>query len=1047
MSPVSPMEFCMKMPGNFLKSLFFVFVFSFLAVLISGWQFAPETESAGQNAPDEEKLQNYDIRADKSLPARAAIEKYIAESGKSARQISAAGKTALKAAEKLRAARGNLKIEYNEDLRVPEIISPGYGVRADFLTAPSGRKRTEVLKDFLRQNAELFGVNDAQISELQTTADYTNPNGVLSFVHFEQKIGNIPVFRGEVKAGFTRKNEIVRIINNLAPNLDYENLSADFGNAGEAVLNAATHIGVAADESDVKMINSESDDLKITFGRGRFSDKTIAEKMYFPLTDGVARAAWRVLLWTRNEAFYVIVDAASGELLWRKNITENQTRAATFSVYGNLTSPLKTADSPTPLTPSCLSPLDCPQPPLAARQSFTLIGNEPPYAFNNLGWIPDNGLSGMPNQSDNITDGNAVEAGLDRVAPNGVDAPVAGNPNRVFSFNYNPAPGNPPPGEDPLLPEYQKGSVTHAFYVVNRWHDEMYLLGFTEQARNYQHFNFGRGGAEGDRISAEIQDAGGTNNANFSATADGVRPRMQMYLWTNTTPNRDGALDAQVLVHETTHGLSNRLHGNSSGLSTPMAAGLGEGWSDLYPLSMLSEPTDNVFSVHAVGGYAAAGLSPGTGSYYYGARRFPYALKAVVGQNGFPHNPLTLAHLNQGNCSTFNSAFPPRFTNAGCGAALFIGEVWATALWEVRGQFVLRHGSVEGNRRALQIITDAMKLSPLNPTILQSRDAVLAAAQANSLSPETGTDVIDAWRGFALRGFGTGAQILSTNPVNVVESYSIPSLFNNAARRADFDGDRKADVSVFRPSDGVWYLNQSTNGFAAAQFGISTDRPAPEDYDGDGKTDFGVFRDGNWYLLRSNTGFIAVQFGAAGDIPQPADFDGDGRAELAVFRRSNGSWYVLNMANTQSTGVQFGADGDKPVVADYDGDGKADYAVYRPADGVWYLLRSQAGFTGVQFGIAADKPVVGDYDGDGKADQAVYRNGIWYLLRSTQGFTAVQFGIATDLPAPADYDGDGKTDPAVYRDNTWYLLQSTGGFAGQQFGALGDKPVPNAYVY
>jgi uncharacterized delta-60 repeat protein len=262
----------------------------------------------------------------------------------------------------------------------------------------------------------------------------------------------------------------------------------------------------------------------------------------------------------------------------------------------------------------------------------------------------------------------------------------------------------------------------------------------------------------------------------------------------------------------------------------------------------------------------------------------------------------------------------------------------------------------------------------------------------------------------------------------------------------DFDGDGKSDVSVFRPSDGVWYLNRSSQGFTAVQFGISTDKLAAADYDGDGKTDLAVFRDNTWYLLRSQAGFAAYQFGATGDVPQPADFDDDGKAELAVFRPSDGTWYILNLVTNQFNGVQFGANGDKPVVADYDGDGKADYAVFRPSDGTWYLLRSQLGFAGVQFGISTDKPVVGDYDGDGKADPSVYRDGVWYQLRSSQGFVAVQFGIAADLPAPADYDGDGKTDLAVYRDNTWYLLQSTNGFAGLQFGAIGDKPVPNSPV-
>jgi subtilisin-like proprotein convertase family protein len=290
------------------------------------------------------------------------------------------------------------------------------------------------------------------------------------------------------------------------------------------------------------------------------------------------------------------------------------------------------------------------------------------------------------------------------------------------------------------------------------------------------------------------------------------------------------------------------------------------------------------------------------------------------------------------------------------------------------------------------------------------------------------------------------------------------SCSTETRRVSDVDGDRRSDVTVFRPSSGTWFSlssNSSYSSFVSPTWGVSTDLPVPGDYDGDQKTDFAIYRPstGAWFIKYSSTGYStssAYLWGESTDLPVPGDYDGDGKTDLAVYRPSLGAWFILK-STTTFTGFDFyywGLSTDIPVPADYDGDGKVDIAIYRPSTGAWFIGHSTANYTTSSahvWGLASDVVVPGDYDGDGRADIAVYRPsaGAWYIRWSSTNFTSFShfiWGSSTDTPMPADYDGDGRLDLAFYRPSSggWYVLPSSVGYSTYfvvTWGAPGDVPV------
>jgi hypothetical protein len=696
-----------------------------------------------------EAYPNFDIR-DPELAATSNFRNRangVVSPGAVARTVSAMNDAKATLATRVPA----LQVEMNRWGNAPEAI--GTNTAKQFLTAESSRAMGDTAHDFLGAQAALFGLTQTQAKALVQFADYYNPAGNMGWVEYRQEANGIPIFQGEIRLAFTTKGALARTTGNLAPGLDYASLTTKpVLTPADAATRASTTIGVNLNAAKIAAGVKSEDKRTTQLANGPFVRPIRTELVYFPIEPGVATLAYSMTLWQDVDAYYILVDATDGTLLWRKNITAHQTQSATYSVY--------TGDSPAPFSPSTVLPGQGTQPAGVARTSVTLIGNEPPNTFNNLGWMMD----GV-----NTTTGNNVDCGLDLSSPNGIDTNgrAVGSPNRVFDFPYTPAPS----GTDaPTTTNSRNGAVTNLFYWTNIYHDRLYLLGFTEAARNFQTNNFSRGGTGNDAVSAEVQDSSGTNNANFSTPADGSPGRMQMYLFTGPTPQRDGALDGEVFIHEMTHGLSNRLHNNGSGLATQQSGGMGEGWSDYYARCLLSSADEDATGVFASGSYVTYLLSPTfTDNYYYGIRRFPYVVKTSVGANGKPHNPTTFGDLDFLQINALNDGAYPPSTVIGINANEVhnVGTIWCMMLLEMRARMIARLGWTVGNQRALQIVTDGMKLDVSSPTIVQARDSIIAADNAGF----AGNDVNDIRNGFAARGVGAGASTTGATNFTIVESF------------------------------------------------------------------------------------------------------------------------------------------------------------------------------------------------------------------------------------------------------------------------------------
>ncbi len=293
----------------------------------------------------------------------------------------------------------------------------------------------------------------------------------------------------------------------------------------------------------------------------------------------------------------------------------------------------------------------------------------------------------------------------------------------------------------PLLNNNQQLAMAQVFYTINRLHDILKKYGFDESAGNFQQFNQTGLGNGTDYVIADVQDAGGLNNANFSTPPDGLKPRMQLYLFNRTSPMRDASLDNTVVVHEYMHGVTNRLTGGPTTTSClHNIEQASEGWSDFLALML----TTNWSQMNTTSGQIPRSIGSYVTGNINGIRTLPYSSNKNI-------NSLSYSNLPGTNGSTHK-----------------MGEIWCSALWDMTWNIIEAKGinpNLEnimnrgGNVISLELVLTALKLQPCQPGFLDARDAIL---KADTLL-YNGEHSCAIWKAFAGRGMGVYAKQGSSN--------------------------------------------------------------------------------------------------------------------------------------------------------------------------------------------------------------------------------------------------------------------------------------------
>jgi Zn-dependent metalloprotease len=654
-----------------MRKSFIVGLLGVLLVVVSMFPFlrsdaasatAPKSTSGAAKGTPPATLPNYDIRlagkgefTDYDLSSAADTERAALQPATQSRAAAVANFRAGRSPEQA----ANLHAIVNESGALKNFFIDGAT-----LSAPQSDTADNIARRFLKGHASLLALPVADVSNL--ALDVEDVDGGTTFLKYVQTVGGIKVFDGGVQVAVNKNGEVLSVREGFLANGLAVRLKPTL-NEAKGIAKAFEYSGRTVDPSFAETFPRASQGERSRFANplGLDREDVLSELNVVRVGDS-ARLAWHVYTDIGPDEWYeTLVDAHSGELLMRFNL---YIEAAQGTVY--------TKD-----------------PGAGARSLVSFVGDT---TINTAaGWM---GTS-------TVTTGNNVEAYLDTNADNlpdanngtGLSNGHASAANQDFTFPFSTA-------ADPRT--QQAAVVTNLFYFNNIMHDFSYGLGFTETSGNFQTNNFGRGGTGNDSVRAEAQDGSGTNNANFATPPDGQRPRMQQFLFTAPTPDRDSSVDSDVVFHEYGHGISNRLIGNGgTALSGTQSGAMGEGWSDYWAITINNDG--------AVGEYVVNSA--------IGIRRAVYTVPANTVHDSY-------ADVGNAGFEVHND-----------------GEVWAVTLWDLRTQL--------GKAITDRLVLNGMKFTPARPSFLNARDGILQADQ----NLNAGANRCAIWTVFARHGMGVSA--------------------------------------------------------------------------------------------------------------------------------------------------------------------------------------------------------------------------------------------------------------------------------------------------